>query len=180
MTEYGKPRFPVWAGIDVDTKSVAFAVVGDNDELWCCRSYVLPSKKQKEPLHIRIRILMAYLEDFAVSFKSYDVHQKLNLVWCGVEQPVGHIFSAVMVALAAGAAAQVVSDMLGVDYQFFYPQAGKTAITGEGRPDKESVVKMANMRWEGLENDHEAHAIGMALAMRKECKEQELAQRISL
>ncbi len=162
MTE---PR--CYAGVDIDTKSVAFAVINDDEELVYSNSHVFEDKEAKKlSLDERIRHLVDYLEDCAHYYRFNTCLPYIR--WCGLEQPIGHIHSAVMVALATGAAATAIRTMLGSNYQFFYPQVGKHEVTGKGRPTKAEVYEAARERWgEWVDNDHVAHAIGMALAMKK-------------
>jgi len=164
MTE---PR--CWAGVDIDTKSVAFAVIDDDKKLMYSASLILAPKDAKGwSLEERIRYLINHLED-CTHYYHFNEYVLPLICQCGLEQPVGHVHSAVMVALATGAAATMVKEVLGCDYKFFYPQAGKSLITGKGRPTKQEVYEVARERWgEEVDNDHVAHAIGMALAMKKE------------
>jgi Holliday junction resolvasome RuvABC endonuclease subunit len=57
------------------------------------------------------------------------------------------------------------------------PSKGKKALTGNGRADKEAMLDAAKAQFPDREwwNEHEADALGVALAARAQLKEKELA-----
>lgn len=87
-------------------------------------------------------------------------------VRCAIEQApfVQNALTAFRLAVAWGIYAARVYDVLGVVPRAIPPTIAKVNMTGNGRAEKEDMIRMALQRYDVQANEHEADAIGIALS----------------